>query len=152
MIFDHISNLGQYAFLGKNFAAAAKFAAENDLNALSPGRHEIDGERLYINVLERELTTTPETWEVHRRYADIQLLLSGSEKIGVCPLSRIQESADFDEQNDCALFKGQDGELVALRPGEFVLVLPQDVHLPNCQGNNGSYSKKAIFKVLLDKE
>ena len=152
MIFDHISNLGQYAFLGKNFAAAAKFAAENDLEALTPGRDEIDGERLYINVLDRELTAVPETWEVHRRYADIQLLLSGSETIGVCPLRRVRENVSFDEPNDCALFKGLTGELVALQPGEFILVLPQDVHLPNCPGNTGSHSKKAIFKVLLDEK
>ena len=150
MVFDNIANLKEYAFLGKNFAAAAEFAASADLKALAVGRHEIDGERLYINVLERELETVPETWEVHRRYADIQLLLDGSEKIGVFPKSRLNEEEDFDEKNDCALFKGLPGALIDLKPGEFIIALPQDVHLPNCPGSAGSHSKKAIFKVLLD--
>ena len=150
MIYDSIKNLSQYAFLGKNFAKAAKFAEENDLHAMQAGHYEIDGENLFINVLDRELTQMPTTWEVHGRYADIQLLLEGNEVIGVCPLSRLAETPVIDAEQDCALFEDLDGSLTELAPGEFIIALPQDIHKPNCPGSKSSRSKKMVFKVLLD--
>ena len=150
MIYDSIKNLSQYAFLGKNFAKAAKFAEGNDLHAMQAGHYEIDGENLFINVLDRELTQMPTTWEVHGRYADIQLLIEGSEAIGTYPVSRLAEKPVIDEEKDCALFEDLDGSLTELEPDEFIIALPQDIHKPNCPGSKGSHSKKMIFKVLLD--
>ena len=149
MIYDNIKNLSQYAFLGKNFEKAAKFAAENDLASMKPGHYEIDGETLFINVLDRELNEMPATWEVHGRYADIQLLLEGSEILGMCPLSRLAEPPMVDAEKDCALFEDLEGSFIELAPGEFIIALPQDIHKPNCPGSKGSRSKKMIFKVLL---
>lgn len=150
MIYDNIKNLSQYAFLGKNFAKAAEFAVENDLAAMQTGHYEIDGENLFINVLDRELTQMPTTWEVHGRYADIQLLLEGSESIGICPISHLAEKPVIDEEKDCTFFEDLDGSLMELSPGEFIIALPQDIHKPNCPGSKSSRSKKMVFKVLLD--
>lgn len=150
MIYDNIKNLSRYVFLGKNFEKAAKFAAENDLYAMEAGHYEIDGEKLFINVIERELSSMPNVWEAHRRYADIQLLLEGSEAIGTCPLSRLAEKSVIDEKKDCVFFEDLSGSLTELEPGEFIIALPQDIHKPNCPGSKGSHSKKMIFKVLLD--
>ena len=150
MIYDNIKNLFQYASLGSNFEKAAKFAAENNLAAMEAGHYEIDGEKLFINVLDRELVSEPTTWEVHGRYADIQLLLEGSEAIGICPLSRLNELPVIEPESDSAVFENLDGSFTELAPGEFIIALPQDVHKPNCPGSKGSHSKKAIFKVLLD--
>lgn len=46
------------------------------------GRHPIDGDRLFVNIVEYT-TTTPENrfWEAHRAYLDIHLMLDGAEQI-----------------------------------------------------------------------
>lgn len=150
MITDHVSHLSQYAALGRNFETAARFVAGLDLDAVAVGHYDVDGERVFANVVERDLVETPARWEFHRRYADIHLLLSGSETIGSTPMSRLSDPPAVDEAADCATLDGLTGVMVDLRPGEFVIVLPQDVHLPNVPGENGPRSKKMILKVLME--
>lgn len=91
----------------------------------------------------------PKTWELHKKYADIQLLLEGSESIGTYPVSRLERLPEINPEKDCVLFETLSGSLTELEPGEFIIALPQDIHKPNCPGSKGSRSKKAIFKVLL---
>lgn len=150
MIADHLSNWKQYAGLGKNFEAAFRFAQNADPAAIETGRHEIDGENAYAIVVDRELTEVPVLWEMHERYADVHLILDGSETVGCYPISRLQSVPAFDRDTDSAVVEGIEGAMIGLEKGEFVIALPQDVHLPNCPGKGGPYSRKMILKVLLD--
>ena len=150
MIADHVSHLDQYAVLGRNFETAARFVRETDLNALAPGHYEIDGQRVFANVLDRELEQAPPAWEVHAKYADIHLILEGAEEIGCFPLHRLPQPPVMDEEGDCALISGLEGVLVPLQAGEFLICLPQDVHLPNVPHGKTSRSKKLILKVLME--
>jgi len=149
MIFDHISNISAYAFLGKNFETAVKYLENTDLASLAAGHYDIDGEKVYANIFERELTQVPTLWEVHKKYADIQLVIAGSEILGCCPLHRLHEQPVFGD-NDCAVFNGLEGTMAELQAGEFIIAMPQDVHQPNCPGKPGPYSKKMVVKVLLE--
>lgn len=150
MIADHVSHLDQYAVLGRNFETAARFVRETDLNALTPGHYEIDGQRVFANVLDRELLEAPPAWEVHAKYADIHLILEGEEEIGCFPLHRLSTPPAIDEESDCALIPGLEGVRVHLMAGEFLVCLPQDVHLPNIPHGEKCRSKKLILKVSMD--
>ncbi len=91
MIFDSLNNFSRYAGLGNNLPAALKFLLENELTALPVGRLELDGDNLYALV--REYTTKPAeqgVWEAHRKYIDIQYMVSGSERMGFAQLSTMQ--------------------------------------------------------------
>jgi len=149
MIIDSIENISQYAILGKNFETAARFIKNADLAALAPGRVEIDGDRVYAIVSEKQLTQRPENWEVHKRYADIQIIVEGSEIIGYYPMSRYKGPVEFPQGKDAVLFTGLQGLDIALSGGEFVLALPQDMHCPNCPGTTQGTVKKVVVKVLL---
>ncbi len=75
---DALANAGRYAELGPHFAKAVEFLQRKDLMRLPNGRYELDGENAYAMVQEATLkawgTGRP---EVHQRYFDIQLPLSG---------------------------------------------------------------------------
>lgn len=150
MIIDTIDNIKTYESLGKNFETAVRFIATTDLAALPPGRAEVDGDRVYAIVTEKRLTKWPENWEVHERYADIQIILDGSETIGYVPLNCLVAPVEFPKDKDAALFDGLQGVDIPLAKGQFVIALPQDVHRPNCPGKGGDYAKKVIVKVLLE--
>lgn len=147
MIIDHISNAACYTGLSAHFAAAFRFLQETDLNKLEPGRVEIDGQNVFATLRTAELTAAPEVWEAHKDYADIHVLVDGSEAIGYYPITRMDHELAFQKNADCALEKDLDGWMYELRPGEFMLVLPQDIHKPNCPVGEKRMSKKLIMKV-----
>lgn len=148
MIVDHISHLEQYSFLGENFRTAIRFILDTDVNALPAGQHEVDGDRVFVSVLERDLTEKPTVWEKHERYADIHLIMEGSETIGYCAQETCGQEFVFSEGSDCVMAEGLTGSMIELRAGEFLIALPQDVHQPN--GPLEGYSKKLMVKILMD--
>ena len=82
MIFGNIQNLGEYPFLEEQIKECFAYAKEHDLMSYEKGSHEIDGDRLFVNVVEYTTTTAEERfWEAHRQYLDLHLMLRGTEQI-----------------------------------------------------------------------
>ena len=65
MIFGNIQNLGEYPFLEEQIKECFAYAKEHDLMSYEKGSHEIDGDRLFVNVVEYTTTTVEERfWAV----------------------------------------------------------------------------------------
>ena len=79
----------------------------NDILSYEKGCHEIDGDRLFVNVVEYT-TTTPEErfWEAHKNYLDIHVMLKGTEQIDLNFIQNM-ELKEFVEKDD---FLPMDGE------------------------------------------
>ena len=61
-----------------HYAKAMEFIRTTDLNALENGRHEIDGDNLFVNIVDSVMKTPQQArLEVHDKYIDIQVPLSG---------------------------------------------------------------------------
>ena len=147
MIHDTIENFTRYTALNPRFEKVAKWLAETNLDSLSIGQHQIlpDGEA-FVNV--QELTPRPKTEmlaECHRKYIDVQIPLSGPEQMGWQPLADLPKEVPFSTENDAALAKLPTDDWITVRPGEFVVFFPSDVHTPGLV--TGSH-KKMIIKVL----
>ena len=64
---------------------ALLFLKTTDLEKINIGRHELDGNNLFVLVDEYITREEKETqFEAHKKYADIQYLVFGQEKIGIC--------------------------------------------------------------------
>ena len=82
MIFGNIKNLKEYDFLSKAIKECFTYAQAHDLKSYAKGSHEIDGERLFVNIVEYTTTTAEERfWEAHKNYLDLHLMLDGTEQI-----------------------------------------------------------------------
>ena len=149
MIVDHIRNMEQYAALGPNFRIAADYLRDAALEKLAPGKIEIAGDRVFGTLTEKVLTAPPDFWEVHRAYADIQIVLRGTEAIGYVPLSRLGYEPEFPEDRDAVLFRDLRGMDVILQAGEMAILLPQDIHRPNTPVGRECFSRKLLLKVAL---
>ncbi|MFH5181694.1 YhcH/YjgK/YiaL family protein [Paenibacillus sp. TAB 01] len=117
------------------------------------GKYEIDGERMFALV--QEIETEPahkRRPESHETYADIQFLISGEEAIGVAKLSpELPVSEDKLSTHDLVFYERVDNELMLkLRPGQFAVFYPSDVHRPCCQLNGPSAVKKIVLKIHKD--
>lgn len=147
MIYTKRSGLGRYQGISKALDTAIDFLAEADLSKLQMGRNDVDGDEVYINRF--DYTTMPEqeaSWEGHKFYADIHVVLEGEEKIGVTDASSLKAGA-YDEAGDFIPYEGPVDSWVTMRPGDILVVFPEDVHMVKVQLNGASQVKKAVFKV-----
>lgn len=82
MIFGDIKQ--PLAMFPSAFQQAIAFINSHDLAALANGRYEIDGERMFANVMSFETQAAAnKQGEVHQQYIDFQYLISGEERIDV---------------------------------------------------------------------
>jgi YhcH/YjgK/YiaL family protein len=132
MILDTLDRSASYHALHPLFAQAFTFLRSTDLHALAPGRHDIDGERLFAIVEDCAGRTHAEAkLECHRRYIDIQLVLEGVDEMGWKPRSEcVDPATEFDAARDIQFFNDAPSSWVATPPGAFCLFFPEDAHAP----------------------
>jgi YhcH/YjgK/YiaL family protein len=148
-IVDRLEHIAQCAGCSPAFAKAVEFLRGNDLNSLAPGRHEIDGENCFAIVNdEAELVDPSERKaEVHRKYFDIQIPLSGEETYGLAELEA-NAPGSFDEGNDVGFYE-QKVTPITLKVGEFAVFYPKTcAHAPACSLTGPRKIRKIIVKVM----
>ena len=100
MIFGNIQNLEEYPFLEEQIKECFAYAREHELVSYEKGSHEIDGDRLFVNVVEYTTTTAEERfWEAHRQYLDLHLMLRGTEQIDLNFIQNM-DVKEFVEKDD----------------------------------------------------
>ena len=73
MICDTLDQLHLYKGFHKNLDTAIAFLAAHPLDTLPLGRTEVDGDEVFINVMDADLNPhTGSHAEYHRLYADLQ--------------------------------------------------------------------------------
>lgn len=133
MILDTISNAGCIEQLHPLFAKLFEYLRTHDLTRMQPGRIEIQGDDLFINLSQATLVDeAAQKLEVHRRYIDVHFPLDGEERVGWKPLADIQgeSEAPFDTDHDFALYAEPASTYFTAHPGEFYVMYPEDAHAP----------------------
>jgi YhcH/YjgK/YiaL family protein len=148
MIVDTLSRCKHYVALHPSFGRAFDFIGSQDLLTLLPGRHEIDGQSLYLSIDHKEgRGRAGARLESHRRYVDIQVTLHGDEQIGWRAVSDcLAPAGPFDDAKDIRFYDDRPDSWFRVRRGYFAIFFPDDAHAP--LGGNGLL-KKAIFKVAI---
>lgn len=149
MIFGNIHNIREYSFLGSQLRECFGYAKSHDLISFEKGSYGIDGERMFVNIVEYT-TTTPENrfWEAHKRYLDVHLMLRGTEQIDLNFIQNM-ELKEFVEQDDFLPMEGEKNASVILREGDFLICYPSDGHRTAVAADGPEEIKKAIFKVRI---
>ena len=148
MIIDAGAHCHQYTCLHPLFERAFRYLADTDLGALAPGRHPVDGDRIYLSIDHKPgRGRDGARLEAHRRYIDIQYTIEGDEEIGWMPLAACGEpSGGFDETRDIAFYDCRPATWLAVPTGTFVVFFPEDAHAPLA---GRGLLKKAILKVAV---
>ncbi len=132
MILDSLKNIESYSALNPNFGKAIEFILNSDLAALPLGRNEICGDDVFANVMEAQPKGKESArLEIHRRYIDIQIPVSGNELMGYTPLAELPE-IEFSEADDAALYPVGVAarDYFNVKNDQFVVFFPQDGHAP----------------------
>jgi len=148
MILDSLKNVGLYVSIHPRFKQAFDFLQTTDLLTLVPGKHELDGSNLFVNVVEVEgKPATEAKMETHKRYIDIQIPVTAAETMGWIALNKLKQTTqEYNAEKDVAFFGDIASNLITVQPGEFAIFFPEDAHQP---GIASGQHKKAIIKVLV---
>lgn len=128
------------------------FLNRKDLTSLAPGNYPIAGEDVYASVstyVPKDFDKTQ--WESHRKYADIQCMIEGEEKIGEAPVSKLTLTVPYNETKDAANYKGP-GKYYIAKPGTFFIFFPGEGHRPNIKAHAADTAmvKKIVIKMRVE--
>ena len=150
MIFGNIKNTEEFPYLEEQIKECFEYAKNHDLASYEKGSHVIDGDRLFVNIVEYT-TTTPEErfWEAHKNYLDVHVVLHGTEQIDLNFIQNM-DLKEFVEKDDFLPMEGEKKSSVVLTDGDFLICYPSDGHRTAVQaGEKPETIKKAIFKVRI---
>ena len=148
MVSDLLLHANLYTSLGPRVTRALEYLITTDLETLAPGKHEIDGKKLFVLV--SDYTTKPESegrWEAHRYYLDLQYMVSGVEWMGVAPTSRLTVK-EYQADRDIVWLSGT-GDFLTFGPGQFMIFWPGDAHMPGLEAGIPEVARKIVVKIAI---
>lgn len=152
MILDSLAEAARYEAWMPWLAPAFEFLRTRATADLAPGRHEIDGERMFASVAKYQTRDYESAEpEAHRKYVDVQYLISGGETIYWTPLAEVGPvSVPYIDERDLMFFSRTDrADAFELKAGRFAIFFPSDAHEPNCHLGAPGDVHKAVVKVRL---
>ncbi len=148
MICDTLANIGTYTGISERLAKGLNLLRETDFSAMEAGKYEVDGKDLFYMIQSYQSKEKNNTPEAHRKYIDIQYVLSGEEIIGCAPLSAMTEEVSANPEGDIWFYHGPVMP-VHLRAGQFAVLFPQDAHAPGIAPAEPAPVRKVVVKVLI---
>jgi YhcH/YjgK/YiaL family protein len=131
---------------------AFEFLRGNDLTKLELKRYDIDGDNLFIMISEYN-TKDPETarFEAHKKYIDIQYVVTGSELMNIAPLTSGDSILQkYDPVKDIEFLSVKKASVLKAGPDRFFIFFPEDAHRPGLKENVNAPVRKAVVKVKID--
>lgn len=114
---------------------------------LEDGRYELDnGAYAFLT----SYVTKPlkeGVYEAHKAYTDVQIIISGREIIGVTTLEEMKKGECVKPyEYDIELYKVEGGILNVLEAGDYLILTPNDAHMPGVSATP-TQMKKLVIKI-----
>ena len=146
MIYDSLAHIQAYEGIHPGVYKALKLLAETDFSQMADQRYEVDGDDLFFFLQSYETKPENPTPESHKKYIDIQCVLSGMEAMDVGALEDMTGIAEARPEGDIWLHKGS-GVRLPLGGGRFLALFPGDGHAPSIGPNGPAPARKCVVKV-----
>ena len=153
MIFDKIDNISDYFEELPLLKKVEDFVVDFKNGKLADGTYEIDGKRVFAKV--QSYRTRQQThemmFEAHKKYIDLQYIVNGIEKIRWARLDSVDLVEEkYSTGGDIAFYEGDAMFDFTLTKGTFLLLYPEDAHLPGLSAQKDVNVRKIVFKIQVD--
>lgn len=150
MVIDHLEQADKYKALHPGIANALTYLMKTDFTQMPLGRYEIDGENLTAIVNEyATVDAATEQMEAHRKYIDVQYIVSGTEQMGIAAFRTQTISKEYDAEKDYLLVADAPDYFIRVTPGMFTIFFPTDLHMPNLIDKASTTVRKVVMKVAV---
>jgi YhcH/YjgK/YiaL family protein len=90
-------------------------------------------------------------FEAHRKYIDIQYVVSGKELINIAPLASVKEVlTPYDASKDIEFVTVSKLIYLKASPSDFFIFFPGDAHRPGLKDGANAPVRKIVIKVKVD--
>lgn len=150
MLFARLDKPESQGLLEPGVKKALDYAAAHDLAALETGMHPIDGDELFVNIVEYTTKAAEDRfWEAHKDYLDVHVPLNGREQIDLGFISAM-DLKPYEPEGDFQPMEGEKIASVIMEPGTFLVCYPEDGHRTAVALDGRPETvRKAIFKVKI---
>ncbi len=147
-IVDRLENYKKYTNLHPGFEKAFAFLSQTNIAQLELTKHVIDGDNVFCPLSKSQGRTREQaSLESHRKYIDIQYVISGNEELGYKPATECRQVKEtYNSEKDIGFFSDAPDQWIKVPAGSFIIFFPQDAHAP-LVGNGEIH--KAVVKVKL---
>lgn len=138
----------QYARNKELWDAMFRFLAENDLDTLAIGRHQIVEGRCWADISEYTPKLLENSkFESHKKFVDLQYVLRGNEMMGL-PKGDVEVKMEYNDKRDVAFWTSNEINFYPATPDTFFLFFPSDKHMPSVQADGDvMQSRKICIKI-----
>ena len=142
MILDTLDRLESYGYISPLMDKVLDFFRKTDLATLKPGRIDLQGDDLFVNVNRQDAQTRDEApIEAHQEYIDIQVPISSDEEMGFISFMPAPSKA-YNADRDVAFYPGLCDTYLNVRKGMFVVFFPGEGHAP-------AITRDGILKLIV---
>lgn len=150
MIADTLENWNHY--FGEGLGDVLRFLKSLDVMTAN-GEQAIRGRDAFARIMAYQTKPREQAiMEAHRRYADVQMVLAGTEVMEWHPLQGLASTTPYAPDSD-AVFLGKPAapqSQVVLTPGRFAVFFPQDAHMGQIALNGPEQVRKVVVKVSME--
>ena len=128
---------------------ALNFLANPNLDKMEMGKYNIDSTFVVATISYAEnADTSKANWEIHRKYLDLQYLISGNASFGIAPLIKTSEIKPYNETGDIEYVTTNSGKFYLGTPGTLFVFFPSDAHKPAIKKAVTDSVKRVVVKVI----
>lgn len=136
--------------ISKRVAEAVDYLKNIDIKALELGNHVIND---WLNINVQEYITKPARecrFESHRKYVDIQMMISGVEAIETADIGKLEIAIEYNQEQDVAFWKQIPDQMKSvIADNSYVVLYPQNAHMPCIAVDKPLKVRKLVAKVLI---
>ena len=145
-------DLENFKSIHPRFSEAFEFLKKAINQDFEDGNYEIDGKNIYAFISSYETKTESECqFEAHRKYIDIQCVVSGTEVIGFESEKEVPLTQDYKDGNDICFYSlNENYDKIILKKGEFVIIMTDELHAPCLSVENRPENVRKIVVKILD--
>ena len=147
MIFDKLERLSVYFDSVPYLREICEELSGKDLSSIEIGTYYTEKSHVKYMVQSYE-TQESKKPEVHKKYADLQLVISGKERFDFASVSPLPES--FKEVDDIGFYSEDLSSSLVLGKGEAVIVFPYEPHTPGLTADTAAVMKKIVAKIPIE--
>ncbi len=142
-----------YAKFPKRWETVFEYLAKQDLKKIPLGVYELTPD---VRVIVQEYESRPRVtadkvlYERHKKYIDVQCIITGEELHGASKLGTGKECIAYKESDDIMFYTVYDVPFYIIREGYFTIFFPDDMHTTNYGFGELTNVRKLVFKVKVE--
>ena len=149
MITGNISEIIEKSAFSEILIKYLLYIKNTDFSKLTDGKYPLE-DGVILNLSSYQTKNLEEKKaEAHKKYIDIQYVISGTELIGLGFDNQENELLEeYNVEKDCTFYKKIANEhFLVMDKGIFAIFFPADIHRPGCVFNEKSDVRKIVIKM-----